>query len=72
MMHIIPKDDPKQTLRIKRFLMAFGTYIIWMLIALFCYYDGLFARIALADLLDFFPHHNDEPYHFLLYPLRVE
>ena len=45
MVHIIPKDDPKQTLRIKRFLMAFGTYIIWMLIALFCYYDGLFARM---------------------------
>jgi diguanylate cyclase len=45
MLHIIPKDDPKQTLRIKRFLMAFNTYIIWMLIALFCYYDGLFARV---------------------------
>ncbi len=44
MVHIIPKDDPKQTLRIKRFLMAFDTYIIWMLIALYCYYDGLFAR----------------------------
>ncbi len=44
-MHIFPKDDPKQTLRIKRFLMAFCTYIIWMLIALYCYYDGLFARM---------------------------
>ena len=45
MVHIIPKNDPKQTLRIKRFLMAFDTYIIWMLIALFCYYNGLFARM---------------------------
>jgi two-component system, cell cycle sensor histidine kinase and response regulator CckA len=45
MVHIIPKDDPKQALRIKRFLMAVGTYIIWMLIALYCYYDGLFARM---------------------------
>ena len=45
MVHIIPKDDPKQTLRIKRFLMAFDTYVIWMLIALYCYYDGLFARL---------------------------
>src|SRR5208337_1655821 len=45
MVHIIPKDDSKQTLRIKRFLMAFDTYVIWMLIALYCYYDGLFARL---------------------------
>ena len=45
MVHIIPKNDPKQTLRIKRFLMAFDTYIIWMLIALYCYYNGLFARM---------------------------
>ncbi len=45
MVHIIPKDDPKQTLRIKRFLMAFATYIVWMLIALYCYYNGLFTRI---------------------------
>jgi len=45
MVQIIPKDDPKQTLRIKRFLMAFDTYIIWMLIALYCYYDGLFTRM---------------------------
>ncbi|MGO9145993.1 MAG: hypothetical protein ACLQDF_06455 [Desulfomonilia bacterium] len=44
MMHLIPRDDPKQALRIMRFLMAFGTYIIWMLIALYCYDDGLFAR----------------------------
>ncbi len=45
MVYILPKDDPKQTLRIKRFLMAFCTYIIWMLIALYCYYDGLFVRM---------------------------
>ncbi len=45
MLQIIPKNEPKQTLRIKRFLMAFDTYIIWMLIALYCYYDGLFTRM---------------------------
>lgn len=44
-MHIIPKDDPKQALRIKRFLMAFGTYILWILIALFCYHTGLVVRV---------------------------
>ncbi|MGD0820791.1 MAG: response regulator [Desulfomonilia bacterium] len=47
MMHLIPRDDPKQALRIMRFLMAFGTYIIWMLIALYCYYNGLFARFLI-------------------------
>jgi diguanylate cyclase (GGDEF)-like protein len=45
MIQIIPSDDAKQALRIKRFLMAFGTYIIWMIIALYCYYDGLFVRM---------------------------
>jgi two-component system cell cycle sensor histidine kinase/response regulator CckA len=44
MIHIIPKDDPKQALRIKRFLMAFDMYIIWMLIILSSYYEGMFAR----------------------------
>jgi diguanylate cyclase len=53
MVHIIPKDDSKQTLRIKRFLMAFCTYIIWMLIALYCNYDGLFARMPWSLYLTF-------------------
>ncbi|MGD0211227.1 MAG: PAS domain S-box protein [Desulfomonilia bacterium] len=45
MFYIVPRDDPKQALRIKRFFMAFATYIVWMLIALYCYYNGLFARM---------------------------
>ncbi len=45
-MRFIP-DDPKQALRVKRFLMAFGTYVIWMLIALYCYYNVLFVRFLL-------------------------
>lgn len=52
-MNLIPKGDAKQALRIKRFLMAFDTYIIWMLIALFCYYEGLFAR-TLGSIYWFF------------------
>jgi len=44
-MGIIPGEDRKQALRVKRFLMASATYAIWMLIALFYYYDGLFARV---------------------------
>ena len=54
MVHIIPRDDAKQALRIKRFLMAFATYIVWMLIALYCYYDGLFVRM-IAPLNIIFP-----------------
>ena len=45
MFYIVPRDDPKQALRIKRFFMAFATYVVWMLIALYCYYNGLFARL---------------------------
>ena len=47
MMQFLPKDDHRQALRIKRFLMAFGTYIIWMLIALYCYLNGRFVRFVL-------------------------
>ncbi len=42
MLHIIPREDPNQALRIKRFLMAFGSYFIWMLLVLYCYMQGLF------------------------------
>jgi hypothetical protein len=42
---LVPGDDHKQALRVKRFLMAFVTYVIWMLIALFYYYDGFFVRL---------------------------
>ncbi|HOU49912.1 MAG TPA: PAS domain S-box protein [Smithella sp.] len=34
---VFPKDDYQQTLRIKRFLMAFASYLIWYLIALFAF-----------------------------------
>jgi len=29
MVGFFPKDDHNQTLRIKRFLMAFGSYVMW-------------------------------------------
>lgn len=44
MFYIIPRDDPKQALRIKRFFMSFASYGMWMIIALYCNYDGLFVR----------------------------
>ena len=40
MFSIFPKDDYNQTLRIKRFLMAFGSYIMWSTLAIFFYFQG--------------------------------
>ena len=37
MFSMFPKDDHKQTLRIKRFLMAFGSYLMWMVITFTLY-----------------------------------
>lgn len=39
---IIPREDRDQALRIRRFLMAFASYIMWMLITLYCNYLGMF------------------------------
>ncbi|MGD0210227.1 MAG: GGDEF domain-containing protein [Desulfomonilia bacterium] len=51
MLHIIPHEDPSQALRIKRFLMAFGSYFMWMLIVLYCYMQGLFGMTLPQTLL---------------------
>ncbi|MGB5217392.1 MAG: PAS domain S-box protein [Smithella sp.] len=37
MFGVFPKDDYQQTLRIKRFLMAFASYLLWLLIAIFAF-----------------------------------
>jgi diguanylate cyclase (GGDEF)-like protein len=37
---IIPKDDPKQALRIRRFLMAFSAYVICAILCYFSYFAG--------------------------------
>lgn len=37
---IIPKDDPKQALRIRRFLMAFAAYVICAFLCYFAYIAG--------------------------------
>jgi diguanylate cyclase (GGDEF)-like protein len=44
MTSIIPLEDHHQALRIKRFLMACATYAVWLVLALYCEYDGLFVR----------------------------
>ena len=42
MIHIIPHGDRNQALRMRRFLMAFASYLMWMLIAVYCFYLGMF------------------------------
>jgi len=39
---IIPREDRDQALRIRRFLMAFASYFMWILLVLYCYIQGMF------------------------------
>ena len=41
MFGIFPEDDYQQTLRLKRFLMAFASYLMWSIIALFAFLMGI-------------------------------
>lgn len=41
MFKIFPADE-KQEVRLKRFFMAFGTYLLWVILGLFSYFNGLF------------------------------
>lgn len=50
MFNIFPKDDYNQTLRIKRFLIAFGAYLMWSAICFVGYTLGL-TRVPLAILI---------------------
>jgi len=38
--YLIPKDDPKQALRIRRFFIATASYLMWMILVVYCYYSG--------------------------------
>ena len=40
MFGIFPKSDPKQILRIKRFLIAFASYVMWSMLAVFLHYQA--------------------------------
>lgn len=46
---IYPVDDQNQALRIKRFLMALGSYVMWACLAMFFYAQGL-TRVTLDVL----------------------
>ncbi len=50
MITLIPREDPHQTLRMRRFLMAFASYLMWILIVQYCYSQGLF-RLSLTGTL---------------------
>ena len=50
MFNIIPHEDHNQALRIKRFLMAFGSYVMWTVLILYCFTQGLF-RMSLIQTL---------------------
>ena len=43
--HLIPKDDPKQELRFRRFFIATASYLMWMILIVYCYYQG-FIRLS--------------------------
>ena len=49
MFSIFPKNDNDQTLRIKRFLLAFGAYLIWNILVFIIYSIGL-TRVPLIIL----------------------
>lgn len=40
-MTLIPRDDPAQALRIRRFLIAFAAYLIWLAVIAYCHYLDL-------------------------------
>jgi diguanylate cyclase (GGDEF)-like protein len=50
MLSIIPHEDHEQALRVKRFLMAFGSYLMWTVLILYCFIQGLF-RMSLDQTL---------------------
>jgi len=43
---VIPKDDPAQALRIRRFGMAAASYVMWVVLILFCFSRGLMSLSA--------------------------
>ncbi len=50
MWYIIPKEDHHQSLRMKRFLIAWASYLMWMSLIWYCYIQGIF-RMNLRDTL---------------------
>jgi len=53
MWKILPEDDPKQALRIRRFLIAAASYVMWIGVFAYCCYQGL-TRISMVHILILF------------------
>ncbi|HUN54278.1 MAG TPA: GGDEF domain-containing protein [Smithella sp.] len=53
-MNIFPEDDHNQILRIKRFFMAFGSYIMWLAICVLLYSQGEMNRVSSNVLVIWF------------------
>jgi len=53
MLKLIPENDKKQALRIKRFFMALGSYAMWVILTFYCYFQGFF-RMSLKSTLTCF------------------
>ena len=53
MLKLIPENDKKQALRIKRFFMALGSYAMWVILTFYCYYQGFFRMSLKATLTCF-------------------
>jgi len=51
MFSILPKDDPNQALRLKRFFMALGSYIMWLAICILFYSQGQMTRGTVNTLV---------------------
>lgn len=51
MFSIFPKDDPNQALRLKRFFMALGSYIMWLAICILFYSQGQMTRGTVNTLV---------------------
>ncbi len=46
----MPKQDARQALRMKRFLLAAASYLLWIMISASCHYYGL-SRISLTSII---------------------
>ena len=51
MFSIFPKDDHHQTLRLKRFFIALGSYLMWVFICVLFYSQGQLTRVNIKTVL---------------------
>jgi diguanylate cyclase (GGDEF)-like protein len=51
MFSIFPKDDLHQTLRLKRFFIALGSYLMWVFICVLFYSQGQLTRVNIKTVL---------------------